>query len=222
MITNIKFGYKKFDCAVFLNTELPDKSVISKFAGIPFIAADGAANLMIGADIKPDYIIGDMDSLNNGIVPEGVVVIKEESQDTNDFEKIIEFALKKDYRDIIVFGFHGGELEHTFNNWSVFSKYSSQLRMTLFDNNRYAFNLRGKSLINCNAGETLSLIPQYECVLKTKNLKWELKGELLSMGKREGARNVALESEVEIELISGELLFFMDARMPFAPEFISF
>jgi thiamine pyrophosphokinase len=78
-----------------------------------------------------------------------------------------------------------------------------------------SISIRMKTGIN----ETISLIPQPIAFLKTKNLQWELNNEALELGVREGARNRAISDEIEIKIISGEILLFVNARLPFAPLF---
>ena len=216
----IVFGNKRFDCAVFLNGELPENEILKQIKGVVFIAADGAANKVLKVGIKPDYIIGDLDSLDSEQDYTGIEIIRQESQVINDFEKILRFAEMRKDKDILIFGFHGGELEHTLNNWSVFIKFQNNLNMVLFDSGRYAIPVKEDISFECRKDEMISLVPQFECVLKTKNLEWNLHDEQLRMGKRKGCRNIARDESVEIELMSGQYLLFIDSRFPFAPEFV--
>jgi len=73
--------------------------------------------------------------------------------------------------------------------------------------------------INVKIGEIISIIPQSTALLKTKNLNWELNNELLELGVREGARNQAIDSQIDIDILSGSILLFIDEHLPFAPEY---
>ena len=65
----------------------------------------------------------------------------------------------------------------------------------------------------------ISIIPYQSITLSTKNLEWELKSEELVFGIREGSRNRAISDKIEIDIISGGCLLFIDSRLPFCPKF---
>lgn len=217
-LIKLSFTDKIFDAVICLNADIPGIDVLNILKGIPLYAADGAAEKLIDIGIIPDFIIGDMDSFRidkykNYLPVENIIKISE--QETNDFEKNLKFALKTNKRNVLVIGFHGGELEHTFNNWSVFSRYANALNLCVYDLNRYAFSMKKSFEIKLKAGEVVSIIPQPRVQITTHNLKWKLDGEILEMGFREGARNIAVSENIKIEIHSGEILFFIDARLPF-------
>jgi len=211
---------ERFDCVVCLNADIPGAEVFSSIGNIPVIAADGAANRLASMGIIPGYIIGDMDSFDPGAHPglaEQATIIRNPDQETNDFEKILMFAEDKGYHRILIFGFHGGELEHSLNNWSVFIRHSGQLNLCIYDKGRYGFSACRSFRMATRPGEIVSLIPQPEARLTTDGLRWALKGETLKLGMREGARNRAVTSSVTITFHSGELIVFIDSRLPYAP-----
>jgi len=210
----------RFDAIVCLNSILPDKEIFDFFGNIKILAADGAANNLYKIGIESDFIIGDLDSLENGddnIANLSAKLIHLPDQNTNDFEKTLDFAYNNGMQNNLIFGFHGGELEHTLNNWSIFLKYSEKMNLCIFDADRYGFSIRESISINFESGEMISLIPQQKVKLITKGLKWELNNEILKFGEREGARNVAVDGRVSIEMLNGSLLLFCNARLPYAP-----
>jgi thiamine pyrophosphokinase len=212
---------RHFSAVVCLNANLPEKFIFDMVSDLPLLVADGAANNVLSLGIEPTLVIGDMDSFLNDYrlkLPSNKLLIVPD-QETNDFEKILLFCLRKKYRDILIFGFHGGELEHTLNNWSVLKKYSRRLNMCIYDKNRYAIPLHESVELNVNIGEIISLIPQPKVRLRTHNLEWELNDEILELGYREGARNVATGEHLRLEILDGELLLFINHRLPIAPIF---
>jgi hypothetical protein len=46
---------------------------------------------------------------------------------------------------------------------------------------------------------------------------WELNNEILELGVREGARNIAIKQDISLIISEGELLLFLDDRLPNAP-----
>lgn len=211
-----------FEAVICLNAPLPDISIFEQLNGAKIIAADGAADRLLEKSIIPNYIIGDLDSIERNSSANSFhksKIIKIDEQETNDFEKCLKFAIDNSFQNIMICGLHGGDLEHTLNNWSVLIKFAKKLNLCLYEGSRYALPVFSSVILKTTAGEVISLIPQPEICLSTTGLKWELRNDLLSLGRREGARNVALESEVAFEIISGSLLLFFNARLPFAPVF---
>ncbi len=212
----------RFSAVVCLNANLPDKFVFDMVASLPLLVADGAANNILALGLDPTKVIGDMDSFfmsNQQQIPQEKLLIIPD-QETNDFEKILQYCIHNNYNDLLIFGFHGGELEHTLNNWSVLKKYCKRLNLCIFDNNRYGIPIYESVELFVNVGEIISLIPQPMVQLRTHNLEWELHGEILELGKREGARNVAVGEHLTLEVLEGELLLFINHRLPIAPVFL--
>jgi len=198
---------------VCLNGDLPNQFSVANFHNIPIISADGAAAKLLDMDIIPSLVIGDMDSFSiskycNTFPKEKIIELPD--QETNDFEKILTYCKNNNLRNLLIFGFHGGDLEHSLNNWSVLKKFTSQLNMIISDKNRLGFACFENIEIHCRKGEIISLIPQTSATISTTNLNWNLTSETLEIGKRDGVRNIALDNVVEIEIINGELLVFID------------
>lgn len=218
MKDKIIFTNNRFDAVLCLNGEISHFDYIAENKG-KIYCADGAANTLISKNIIPDYIIGDLDSVNiNSIMSKSkdVKIIEKPSQDKNDFEKTLEFLINEGKRNILIFGFQGGELEHTLNNWSVLKKFAKQLNIIILHNDRYAIPIYKSIEIELKANEIISIIPQATCNIKTTGLRWELDNETLELGIREGARNIAISEKVSIDLNSGEYLMFIDSRYPYS------
>lgn len=211
-----------FDALICLNGTIPESDLFEHFAELPLIAADGAAITLVANGIVPEFIVGDLDSIDADTLQrlEGLSdVVVEPDQDMNDFEKTLRFAEGQLWKRLLIVGIHGGDLEHTLNNWSVMMRYGRTLSLTALDRQRYAVPLYTSTAFPPTPNELLSLIPQPHAHLTTEGLQWPLSNEALSLGGREGARNRAAADVVHITVHDGSLLFFCDARLPFAPEF---
>lgn len=211
------FKNKKFDLAICLNGEIPSKEIFEQIAGIPLIAADGAYNALNKLDIHPVAIVGDMDSVDCVHDDNQTKFVKIDSQETNDFEKCIQYIVGKEYKNILIIGFTGGLLEHTMNNTSVLMKYTSDFDFTIYHQGRYSFLVEHSSQFQVKPEELVSLIPYPIVKLTTKNLKWELDKEYLELGTREGARNIAISDSFSIVIYSGKCFVFIDSRLPLCP-----
>jgi thiamine pyrophosphokinase len=210
------FRDDNFDAILSLNGNLPD---ISFFESInsTLIAADGAANNLLSINVIPDFIIGDLDSFDKNYRLNKTKIIQIDDQDTNDFEKCLIWCSKNNKQKILIIGFHGGELEHSINNISVFKKYSQYLELTILDRDRYGIFVNQSFTSNFNTNEIISIIPLPSALLRTKGLVWELDNTKLELGIKEGARNRTKIDFVEINVIYGQFLLFFDSRYPKIP-----
>lgn len=211
---------EKFDAIICLDGTLPSIELFNQFPGIKIFAADGAAIRLMDMGIEFDKVVGDLDSINLNIsnsrnIPENKKIYLPD-QETNDFDKTLNYAKELGLKNLLILGFHGGELEHTLNNWSVFKRYAEILNVCIYENGRYAISVNESISLEVEIGEMIGLIPQSRTVLSTKGLKWELNNEVLELAIREGARNEAIAGEIQIEVHSGSILLFFNSRSPFA------
>ncbi len=208
----------QFDCIIALNSKLPHLGFfINFFLNTPVIGADGGAVNLFHLGIIADFVVGDLDTFDKAKIQKYFKreqIVYEPDQEKNDFEKAIIFALSKNYKNILVLGFHGGELEHTLNNWSIIKKYQNKTNLCIFDQGRYAIPIDYDFMMKCKYGELISIIPQPYAKLQTSNLQWNLNGEILEFGTREGARNIATNNNFTIKIFEGSILLFIDARIP--------
>lgn len=206
-----------FDAVICLNTDKPDIELIKQLTNIPILAADGGGIYLLKNNIIPSYIIGDLDSFGkddmSATYPKEKLIYLPD-QDRNDFEKTLDFARRNNYQNLIVFGIHGGEYEHSLNNWSVLSKYSDIMNILIYDLDRYGFCISRSSIISTIPNEIVSLIPKGYAEITTTGLKWNLIDESLALGVREGARNLALADEITVDISNGELFVFLKSRFP--------
>lgn len=200
-----------------LNGDIPEIDSLQKDKYYIY-ASDGGANRLFEKGIKPDYIIGDMDSVERSYLQEFEFpddrFIALEDQDTNDFEKSIRFIMNQGAKAIAVLGFSGGDVEHTFNNWSVMLKFGPQIPLFIINSNRMGFTIRESFVMDSSNQDKISLIPFGEVYLSTKGLKWELDREYLILGKREGASNMCLGDKVAVEIHDGVLTVFVPNIFP--------
>lgn len=220
-IPTLKFSDATFDAVICLNGALPDLSMVTELAAIPMIAADGAANVLYTQGIVPEFVVGDMDSITPDVhaaLRNTSQFLPDHDQELNDFEKALRFAQMQLWYNVAIYGLGGLQLEHTFNNWSVVMKMSEVLNLSILDGTRIAIPRSSSFSFSAKTKEVISILPQPATVITTTGLRWNLNNEELRLGSREGARNVADEECVSIDIHSGSLLFFCDTRALLAPK----
>lgn len=80
------------------------------------ICADGGYNLINEVGIKPDVIIGDMDSVSGRLPQDVKVYTYPTKKDKTDLHICVDFALQEGCDQIILLGALGGRLSHTFGS----------------------------------------------------------------------------------------------------------
>ncbi|MCU0427726.1 MAG: thiamine diphosphokinase [Candidatus Kapabacteria bacterium] len=207
---------------VCLNGTLPDTNTFHRLRPIPIAAADGAAVQLREKNVLPQYIVGDLDSLAHDRAyweeNKQIEIVEIGDQNSTDFEKTLDYVAKRNCRSILVVGMHGGEFDHTLNNWSILMRYGKTRNIVFYEKGKIAIPLYESVQVAAKEGEMISLIPQPSAVLTTSGLEWNLNKEELSLGLKEGARNRAIANQITIELHSGAILLFIKAELPYMPQ----
>lgn len=217
-IKTLKFDKEIFDCIIVLGGHFEEVEIFDKLPKATIIAADSGYHNLAEYQKQPHILIGDLDSHSVDDLSRlhsDIEIIKISEQDTNDFEKAVQYAIKLGKKNLLIVGMNGGYFEHTLNNWSVFAKLSKKCNLVFYENSRYAFVSDYSIKIETNPNEIVSIIPQPKAMLSSKGLKWELDNYTLSIGGNEGARNVAIGNEIELDIHFGEIILFIDSKLPY-------
>jgi thiamine pyrophosphokinase len=206
-------------CIILANGNSPKKSEISFFKRLGYstiICADGGANSAAKLKIIPDYIIGDLDSIDSSVLKMFTGksrIIKIKRQNDTDVEKCLKFAIGKEFEKVILLGATGNRLDHFFCNLGIVLKYYDHLNITMIHEKSILKAYSGKVVLNTIPGETISL---YGIDGKTKitssGLKYPLNKTGLPFGIKESTSNVALRKEVNLKIDGGKIFIIRDLR----------
>jgi thiamine pyrophosphokinase len=193
---------------LLLNGEQPKQlPVFSDYEVI--CATDGAYQYLLEKNIKPHFISGDFDSLEN--IPKEIETIETPDQNFTDFDKILQIIYDKGHEFIDVFGASGKEQDHFLGNLNTAIQWENKLKITFFDNYGTYFLADKKTVIKNSIQKTVSLIPFPTATkITTKGLQYSLNNEDLVFGKRIGTRNKAIKNKIEISFSSGHLFIFIN------------
>lgn len=176
------------------------------------LCADGGANRLAKRGIRPDYIIGDLDSLQPQLreaLP-SEQIIHNAGQDNTDLEKALDFAVERGMAKATVIGATGRRPDHTLANFSILLKYHDQIELQFIDAYCSMRIISGETVLEEPVGRTLSLMPLGRCDgIETEGLAYPLRGETLELGVREGMSNVITVSPARIRIHKGFLLLFL-------------
>jgi len=200
-------------CIILANGKTPAKNVIKYLQNIGYTAllcADGGADSAKKSGFVPDYIIGDFDSVKKETLryfKNKSDIIRIKSQNDTDVEKCMKFAIKKNYKEVMLLGAVGDRLDHSFCNLGIVLKFFHKIKVIIIYDRSILTPYAGNVELITKKGEIVSL---YGINDKTKitshGLKYPLNKTSLPFGKKESTSNVALRDSVKLS-IEGGIIF---------------
>ncbi|AWH86147.1 thiamine diphosphokinase [Flavobacterium album] len=176
------------------------------------IVLDSAIERVINLGVKVDVLLGDFD---RGLDPEQyrdmqypLEIVYTPDQDKTDLEKAFDFLIDRKFPAANVIWATGKRADHTITNITNIVRYRDKLKVVVLDDHSKIFLLPKKFEKWYPAGTPLSLIPIGKVSgIHSKNLKYELNNDELTIGYRTGSSNEALaDGMVVIEHREGDLL----------------
>lgn len=176
------------------------------------IALDGASSWLLEHGIKPDLIIGDMDSADFNTI-RGLPLLTVPDQNSNDLEKGLSYCHELGYSEVTVLGAFGLRIDHFLTNLYVLKKWARLLTVTLVDEYQCGFlcdNQRQLEFINL-AGNFISFFPLSDMVgpVWSTGVDYPLTNEMLSMSFRIGTLNRICSIKATLYCQNGDLFVTM-------------
>lgn len=201
---------------IFANGDLPDltKARALMHPDDYIICADGGTRHALALEIKPNLIIGDMDSTEKSqlqkLKAEGVEIERfPRDKNETDLELAINRAVEMNPNQLIIVAALGGRLDQTLANIALLADSLHASRdIRLDDGVEEIFFCRTQAQIHGRSGDIVSLIPWGSSVagIQTQNLKWPLKDETLYPDKTRGVSNELIAGSASVQIRSGLLL----------------
>lgn len=176
------------------------------------VVLDSAIERVIELGIKVDVLLGDFD---RGFDPEyyrdmqyPLEIIHTPDQDKTDLEKALDYLIERKFPAVNVIWATGRRADHTITNITNIVRYRDLIKIVVLDDHSKIFLLPQKFEKWYPAGTPLSLIPIGKVKgIHSKNLKYQLNNDELTIGYRTGSSNEALnDGMVVIEHQQGDLL----------------
>jgi thiamine pyrophosphokinase len=180
---------------LFGNGELPAHTIpniILKSAGT-ILCADGGANKLKRLGFRPDFILGDLDSLADNYFNCNVIELKDQSK--TDLEKSLDWCFENGITEMSLLGFSGQDDDHWMAAlWTLIS-YDQKMALSFYSNHSRIISVDGDLTLDSFKGQTISLIPAREKIKITANgLKYPIENSILkppSFGTRNLAKGVS-------------------------------
>ncbi|HEX2582926.1 MAG TPA: thiamine diphosphokinase [Chlamydiales bacterium] len=182
------------------------------------IAVDGGLRYCKAMSIRPTLIMGDFDSAPPELLDEYTVpkIRLKAEKDATDLEVAIEHEINRGAERLTVFGGWGGRIDHSLTNALLLTRFPGQVQLQT--EQEVLFAIEGETMICCEIGQTLSLLPICGPAMgiTTKGLKWELNNRTLGP-QFIGISNICLQREVHLSIQEGILLCALNQRSTASP-----
>lgn len=179
------------------------------------IAVDKGLETLDSLDVKPNYIVGDFDSIKKDILKKyqktniEIVELNPE-KDLTDTHSAINLAIKLKSKNIDILGAIGTRIDHTIANIHTLKiAVDKNIKIKIInENNEITLIEHNMKLYRDENYKYISLIPLTTIVenVTLKGLKYPLKNRTLYIGDSLGISNEQLQNEAEIQLEKGILI----------------
>lgn len=167
------------------------------------ICADSGYNHAKKLDIKPDIIIGDMDSVNSNDFSCEFIKLNTEKDET-DLRECVLYAFEKGFKAIDIICATGGRLDHFLSNLSILEfSHKMNINTRIIDENNVITILGSKKKFE-NISQYVSIIPITEFVVCSgKNLKYKMENLTVKRDNLITISNESVEKTFEIDIKEG-------------------
>ncbi len=195
-------------------------------AGFMTICCDGGSKYLDKLKIKPDVIIGDMDSVKSlqleRYAAGGAKILRyPPDKDATDTQLAVEYALGLKPKTVEIWGAWGGRIDHALANLFLLDLgRKAAIKISLIDEYCETFIANGEISFPDAVGQTVSLFAFHYGATKIilDGFRYSLNGESLKMGNSRGVSNVITASPATIRVCSGNLLVVRYWRKDFFPK----
>ncbi len=176
------------------------------------VVLDSAIHRVLELNIKVDVLLGDFDrdfdaeKIREQQYP--IEIIHTPDQDKTDLEKAFDYLIGRGFPAVNVVWATGRRADHTITNITNIVRFREQLKIVIIDDYSKIFLLPRIYEKWYSKGTPISLIPIGKVDgITTKNLKYSLDNENLTIGYRTGSSNeVQEDGMIKITYEEGDLL----------------
>lgn len=193
-----------YKCTIVANGSFPQTNCVLDYLhkASVIIACDGAVEALRQADVTPDAIVGDLDSIPAPFRKQYADRIHHvEDQEINDLTKAVRFARKVGHTEVLILGATGLREDHTLGNISLLMDYAPMFeRIEMMSDYGLFTPLLRTATLKSLPGQQVSIFSMYpEGEISTDGLRWPIRSRKLTAWWQ-GSLNEALEDEFTITL----------------------
>lgn len=193
---------------ISLGGECTVKNIINTETFEKIVAVDSGYKHLTKHDLKPDILIGDLDSVDEELIniakSEGVEIFEfNKDKDESDFELAINYSISIEAGSITIIGGENGEIDHLFSIYNIISNCKFDNGITwLYEN--YIMKFQSTAIFSLPKGEKFSIIPISNLEnLNIEGSKYELHDTFLPKGSSRTIRNESIGKEITVSCSTG-------------------
>ncbi|MDI6637680.1 MAG: thiamine diphosphokinase [Bacillota bacterium] len=184
------------------------------------VCVDGGSSHAARLGVRPDVIIGDLDSTQEETVARlrhaGVTFVTHPvEKDKTDLDLALEYVVARGARDITAIGAVGDRLDHTLANVFLTIKAASLgASLLLTDGTSTVSLVQGEATITGELGDWVSLLPVGGSArgVYTEGLKYRLRGGKLRTGETLGMSNELTGPVGKVRVEAGHVILIHTPR----------
>lgn len=169
------------------------------------VCADGGYKHAKKLNVKPNVLIGDMDSIGDNDY-DGEVINLPIRKDFTDSDVCIKFIMLKDFDEVMLLGFTGARIDHSITNLMLLKQFAdAEKRAYILDEHNEIYFAVNENNIYGKKGDIVSIIPfgGNLCGITTQGLDYPLNDETLIFGESRGVSNIMSGDKCTISIKSG-------------------
>ena len=173
------------------------------------VAVDSGTEQAYKLFLKPDLIIGDLDSIDEKTIKRAekdeVQILKyETNKNETDFELALKHVIGEEIKDITIIGGEYGEIDHLFGVLTVIISFQEDQQILWIHKDQSVLIPNSKK-IAIGSNVEFSILPFTN--LKNLNIsgaQWNLDNENIEFGKSLTLRNISIDNYIEVSVDDGK------------------
>ena len=177
-------------------------------------ACDSAVETVLASGVRPDVVVGDMDSITFDLPPD-MERLPLAEQETTDLEKACYTAVERGFGAAVVLGAGGLRWDHVHANLGIFARYADRLDLEAGDEHGWLTMLPAGDWCPILAphGTVVSLLPLPTAEgVTTRGLRWPLRDATLAIGGRGGCSNEVASDDAAVRYMAGRMARYLPAQ----------
>lgn len=174
---------------------------------VTIICCDGATIKLEEYGLTPSHIVGDMDSLPQGIQDKYKnIIVSSSEQESNDLTKAINFALSIGVEELVLLGATGLREDHTLGNMGLLVEHGQKLKLQLVSDYAIMVPLYTSATLQSIERQQVSIFALVGTPeITTDGLKYPIHQRVLT-NWWQGTLNEAVSTSFSLDFDNGALL----------------
>ena len=178
------------------------------------LAADGGADRALSCGVRPDAVIGDMDSVSKTAKRQlaDVCWLPVDRQDNTDLEKALDYLIQHGCKRCTLCGFFGGSFDFSLGNFMSLTPFAAKLELVVRGPGWQLRPVINRLVLPCSPQKCVSLLTLQTCRnVRTTGLKYPINGETV-LPKNAGRylRNKTTGKRFSVAVTNGLLWVYLE------------